>query len=325
MKKDVIDGYMQETLQLKDDYEGKVEVVLVSKKASAKTDKAVLYIHGFADYFFNGELGDFFNKCGYDFYALDLRKYGRSLLPHQHPNFCKDLSEYFEEIDEAINIIRNRDGHSKLILNGHSTGGLTSSLYAHERRNDNLIDGLLLNSPWFDMNESWFVKNFVIKLFAFVGKFSPFSMAPKGLDKNYPLSVHKDYCIDKKNEYGVYEESCWEFNTDWKSVGEFPVFNGFIRAIRNGHKKVQKGLDIKCPIFLLSSDKRGKVTKNVEAHYFDSDCVLNPAHMRKYIDGLGSDISQHIIKNGMHDLSLSQKNVREEFYSEVSKWLKEKF
>ena len=145
MKEDVLHGFMQETINLDDDYEGKVSAVLVSKKAKSETNKAVLYIHGFADYFFNDILADVYNNEGYDFYALDLRKYGRSLLGHQHPNFCKDMSEYFEEMDKAISIIRDRDGHSLLILNAHSTGGLTTSLYAHERKNKNTAK-FLLNS-----------------------------------------------------------------------------------------------------------------------------------------------------------------------------------
>ena len=39
---------------------------------------------------------------GYDFYALDLRKYGRSLRPHQTPDYVDDLREYFDELDEAL-------------------------------------------------------------------------------------------------------------------------------------------------------------------------------------------------------------------------------
>ncbi|EMH0102058.1 alpha/beta hydrolase, partial [Acinetobacter baumannii] len=76
-------GYEQLTLNFPDDYEGKVVATLVRKKATQPTQKAVLYIHGFLDYFFQTEMAEQFNAHGYDFYALDLRKYGRSKLPHQ--------------------------------------------------------------------------------------------------------------------------------------------------------------------------------------------------------------------------------------------------
>ena len=54
-------------------------------------DAAVLHVHGFADYFFQTEYAEWWLERGYDFYALDLRKYGRSLRPHQTPNYVTDL------------------------------------------------------------------------------------------------------------------------------------------------------------------------------------------------------------------------------------------
>ena len=58
-------------------------------------------MHGFADYFFQTEYAEWWTERGYDFYALDLRKYGRSLRPHQTPNYVTDLRDYFPEIDAA--------------------------------------------------------------------------------------------------------------------------------------------------------------------------------------------------------------------------------
>ena len=133
MKPDILPGFSRETIELPPDYEGQVVATLVSRKRLAPTEKAVLYVHGYVDYFFNTELAERYNAHGLDFYAIDLRKYGRSLLPHQSPNFALSLEEYFEELDAAIDRIRNRDGHSFVLLNGHSTGGLTGSLYADAR------------------------------------------------------------------------------------------------------------------------------------------------------------------------------------------------
>ena len=117
MKEDVLNGFTRETIDLNDDYEGKACAVLVSKKAKSYTKKAVLYIHGFADYFFNDILADVYNNEGYNFYALDLRKYGRSLMDHQHPNFCKDMSEYFEEMDMTLIFLSLNWGiHIRILL-----------------------------------------------------------------------------------------------------------------------------------------------------------------------------------------------------------------
>ena len=321
MKDDHLTGFVKETLALNDDYDGYAYAALVSKKLKLKSNKAVLYIHGFADYFFNTQLADAWVAAGYNFYALDLRKYGRALMGHQHPNLCKDLGEYFEEIDKAVSIIRHRDGHTTLVLNGHSTGGLTASLYAHERRCENTIDALILNSPWLDINESWLVKNIALKLVFAIGKFFPTFVAPKGLDPNYARSVHKNYNVKEKKENGVYEEGLWDFNTDWKSVGDFPVYAGFLRAVRNGQKRLQRGLDVKCPVLLLCSDTQGKRTKGMEPHYFNSDCVLDPKHMLKYLSGIGANTKHIVIQDGLHDLALSFKPVRENYFKQSTQWL----
>ena len=86
--------YQRRTIALPPDEEGEVVATLVSLKAPTPTRRAVLYIHGYVDYFFQTHLAEYFTGHGYDFYALDLRKYGRSLLAHQTPNYCRDLSEY---------------------------------------------------------------------------------------------------------------------------------------------------------------------------------------------------------------------------------------
>src|SRR4051794_9083884 len=94
--------YLCETLELPDDDEGSVVATLVHRPADKPGPVAVLHVHGFCDYFFQTAEAEFFTSLGYDFYALDLRKYGRSLLPHQTPNFCSDLGVYGAELDEAL-------------------------------------------------------------------------------------------------------------------------------------------------------------------------------------------------------------------------------
>ena len=77
-----------ETLELAfaDDYDGVVAATLVRLPVANAERGAVLYIHGFSDYFFQRHMAERFAAEGYAFYALDLRKYGRSLRPlHSSP------------------------------------------------------------------------------------------------------------------------------------------------------------------------------------------------------------------------------------------------
>ena len=146
--------YERHSIDLGTDDEGPVVATLVRRRADTPTRRAVLYVHGFVDYFFQTHLADFFVERGWDFYALDLRKYGRSLLPHQTPNFARSLTDYFPELDEAARIIRAQDGHDQLLVAGHSTGGLITSLWAHTRQGRGIVDGLFRKRPS-TMPRSW--------------------------------------------------------------------------------------------------------------------------------------------------------------------------
>ena len=126
------DGYLRRTFQMPDDYEGKVVCTLVKKPQLDSVKQAVLYIHGYNDYFFQKQLGDSVNAHGYNFYAMDLRKYGRSILPNQNLFFCKSLKEYFADIDTALATIRS-EGNERILLMAHSTGGLITPYYLNRR------------------------------------------------------------------------------------------------------------------------------------------------------------------------------------------------
>jgi alpha-beta hydrolase superfamily lysophospholipase len=184
-------GYEQATLNFPDDYEGQVTATLVRKKASQPTSKAVLYIHGFIDYFFQTEMAEQFNQHGFDFYALDLRKYGRSILPHQKYYNVRDLAEYDAEIDQALKIIA-AEGHDALLLCGHSTGGLTTTLYAAHHANHPLIKALWVNSPFYDFNMNPIKRALGVPQISKLAKKFPNLKFPSELNKWYTASLHQD-------------------------------------------------------------------------------------------------------------------------------------
>ena len=125
------DGYEQLTFDLgtDPDKEGSVEAVLVRRavRAGESVTGAVLYVHGFSDYFFQTELADFYVERGYAFYSLDLRKCGRSLRAGQTPHYVSDLALYDAELDEALRIVRAEVRDVPTVLSAHSTGGLIPS------------------------------------------------------------------------------------------------------------------------------------------------------------------------------------------------------
>lgn len=301
-------GFEYRTIQMPSDYEGKVITSLVRKKAATETKNAVLYIHGFCDYFFNAEFANFIINEGYDFYALDLRKYGRSILEGQHPNNAKNLNEYFADIDTAIQIIKS-EGHTYIHINAHSTGGLIVARYASARTKQNYFQSISLNSPFFDFNNSWFEENMLVPTVSTIGLFAPKVKLPKGLSGLYGESIHKDY----KGE--------WDYNLTWKPIIAFRMNAGWLRAINKSQKKLRRGLHIEEPIIVFFSDKSYyNKTYTDEIKY--ADAVLNVEEIRKYSSKLGDNITIKPINKGMHDLSLSTKEVRKTYYKSLSEWLK---
>jgi alpha-beta hydrolase superfamily lysophospholipase len=311
MQADILPGFVQETIALRPDNEGEVVATLVAAETRVPTHKAVLYVHGYSDYFFNSELADRYLQHGYNFYALDLRKYGRSLRPHQTPYFALSLEEYFEELDAAIERIRVRDGHSFVLLNGHSTGGLISALYAHARREAHTIDALFLNSPFFDLNSSWLNENIVADLASGLGAIRPYVDVQGSSPSTYVESLHKDF----RGE--------WDFRLDWKPHLSQPKKAGWLRAIRAGHAQIRKGVEITVPILVMYATE-SSWPEQWDDILLRTDSVLDVADIDRLTECLGTDVTEIRVQDGMHDLVLSSKPVRERVYQELFAWLKAK-
>ncbi|HEY2795239.1 MAG TPA: alpha/beta hydrolase, partial [Micromonosporaceae bacterium] len=295
-------------LDLGTDDEGPVSATLVVRKAGQPTDRAVLYLHGFTDYFFQTHLADVYVNQGIDFYALDLRKHGRSLRSHQTANYIADIRTYFSELDQALKIIREDDGHTRVLVNGHSTGGLTAALWAHDRRSDNVIDALFLNSPFFEFNVPPALRRTIGPPFAAIARTRPYALVPAGLNQVYGRSISADH------------DGEWHYDLAWKPLGGFAVRAGWLTAIRHAHAEVHAGLDIQAPILIGSSNATYRsATWDDAAH--DADAVLDPEHMARWAGGLGRHVTLVKFAGAKHDLALSREPVREQIFDELRSWM----
>ncbi|MFD7655433.1 alpha/beta hydrolase [Actinosynnema sp. NPDC059797] len=288
---------------------GDLGAVLVRRRAAHATRGAVLYVHGFADYFFQTHVAEHFTDRGFDFYALDLRAYGRSLRPGQAAGFVTDLTQHFEEIDAATRVIREEDGHRHLVVIGHSTGGLITSLWAHERRDDDVLDALVLNSPWLDLAEPWLLRTVGTAVIRGVGRVAPRLVLRPGLGPVYGHSVHRDH-------HGE-----WDFDLAWKPIEAFPVHAGWLRAVRRGHARLHRGLDVRVPVLLLCASRSHLRAKRWSPEAMTADTVLDVAHMRKWAPRIGRQVRVVTVENGMHDLFLSAEPVRRRALAEVDEFL----
>jgi alpha-beta hydrolase superfamily lysophospholipase len=301
-------GYLRRTLELGSDTEGPVVATLVSRPASSSTGRAVLYVHGYADYFFQAHLADYYVERGIHFYALDLRKYGRSLLPHQTLNFVRDIQEYFPELDEAAKIIKSEDGHERLLINAHSTGGLIAALWAHHVRDAGLIDAMFLNSPFFEINAGWLTRQTLGPLFGAISRYRPYALLPRTLSPVYGHSIHADH-------HGE-----WSYDLTWKPLDGVPVRAAWLTAIRNGQARLQAGLDIQVPILVACSTHTYRKPIWTEAA-MTADAVLDVEHIAMYSYRLGRNVTLVRVDGGMHDLVLSAEPVRQRLFDELDRWM----
>jgi alpha-beta hydrolase superfamily lysophospholipase len=306
--------YEAAELTLRPDAEGPVGATLVRRLAARPADpaaprRAVLYVHGYNDYFFQTHLADHFIELGYSFYALDLRKYGRSLRAHQSPNFVRDLTEYDEELDEAVRIIREQDGHTELLLNGHSTGGLITALWASRRAGRGLVDGLFLNSPFFVLPASPAVRTLGAPAVDALGRLAATRKLPSTLNPHYVHSLHRDH----RGE--------WDFDLSLKSAEGFPLFAGWLAAIQRGHREVRRGLHIDVPVLLMAATESiATTTWDPALHH--RDAVLRADDIAALGPRLGDRVTVIRIADGMHDLVLSGPTARAQVFAELDRWLK---
>ncbi|MGB5436628.1 MAG: alpha/beta hydrolase, partial [Maribacter sp.] len=285
------DGFKKLTLSLKDDYEGSVVATLIRRKSETTSSKAILYVHGFNDYFFQGQMAKRCNLNGYNFYALDLRKYGRSYLSHQKLNNVRSLLEYDEELDLALQIIKS-ENNNQVLLMGHSNGGLILANYAGSHLNSDLFHGIICNSPFFEFNLSYFKRKIGIPILSILGRYFPNRTISSRFSKLYGYSLHHD-------KYGE-----WNYSLAWKPFEKPKVNLGFIRAIHQAQENIKNRLVIDVPILVMHSNL--SIYGNHWSEKFRTgDAVLNVDHIRAYANKIMGEVTIDEIENGIHDLFLS--------------------
>ncbi len=274
--------------------------------------RAVLYVHGFSDYFLHRELAGSLHARGWAFFAVDLHKHGRSLLPGQTPGFTTSLDEYDEDLDAAITAIEERLGVTPgssaidLVLMGHSTGGLTCALWA--ARNHERISALVLDSPWLDTLGSALLR----------------SAAHGILDT---VSRRRPKTRLRLPEFGFYFRSIsdthdgeWAIDAAWRPEAGFPIRAGWLAAVLAGHAALARGVSIDVPVLVLCSAASTLSTTWNDA-MLETDSVLDVTAMVRRAAELGPDVTIRRFIGALHDVFLSRRDVRTHAIAVVAHWL----
>lgn len=304
------DGFEALLLPLRPDDEGDVVATLVRYRPptdeALRPVRAVLYVHGWSDYFFQTGLARHWSSTGAAFYALDLRKYGRSLREHQTPGYVDDLTTYHEEIEAALDVVRDAVGqHGRIMLMGHSTGGLVAALWAD--RNPGRLSGLVLNSPWLELQGSSLIRHLSAPAVAQLARFQPKAPLPN-IDPGF-------YARTLDATTG----GEWTYDTTWRPTPSFPVRAGWLAAVMTGHALVARGLSITAPV-LVQLSARSVISPRWSEQMRSADIVLEVDQIARRAVQLGPVVTVVRIPDGLHDLTLSALPARTRFYAELDRW-----
>lgn len=317
--------FEQLTLPLRPDAEGEVVATLVRysppprlhlhRRPAADTD--VLYVHGWSDYFFQTELAEFWHDQGARFHALDLRKYGRSLRDGQTPGFVDDLAVYDEDIAAALAAIGHgetsaedaapRPRSRRLILLGHSTGGLTLSLWAD--RHPGRADALILNSPWLEFQARSAGRAALTPLIDLHARIDPKAAMPNVDLGFYSRTVSRTM------------DGEWDYDLTWRPIRGFPVHPAWLVAVLAGHARVAAGLHIDAPVLTLLS-ARSTLLPHWTPDMLTSDVVLVVRDIAQRALQLGPTVTVSWLEDALHDVFLSRPPVRQAAYASITQWMR---
>lgn len=285
----------------------------------------LLYIHGRNDYFFQRELAEDIAGCGGAFYALDLRRYGRSLRPGQRMGFVSNLSLYDEDISEALDLIREDYPDLPLVLMGHSTGGLLATLWAN--RHPGALDGLILNSAWLEMQTMASMRSAVAPILERIASRNPMWAVPGGDGPDhYGRSLREGRnALDAPlpDSLAAYPDDPavkgWSYALEWKRPGSYPAYAAWLEAILDGHENVASSVHLDIPVLSMMSTTSYFGEEFTET-VFSSDVVLDREVILERSARLGPLVTMASFP-GKHDLLLSDPQVRAEVYETMNRWI----
>lgn len=303
------DGYTAEQIDLGSDDEGPIIATLVHRLQAPgdapRTPHAppVLVGHGWSDYVFDRDLLDHIGSRGFDVWALDLRKHGRSLLAGQTPTAVDHLNRYDEEIDAALRII-GRDRPPVLLA--HSTGGLIALLYA--MRHPRAVRALALNSPWLEMHLGPVARRLLappVKVIAQKLRTRP--ILPPG-STHFAQTTHLDFG-------GLYD-----YDLDLKPPRGHRFPASTLAAVLDGQERLAAAGPLHMPILVMHS-ARTRIGILFTEEMRRSDSVLDIRTMVEAAKRLGPNVRIEEIDGARHDVFMSDADARAHAIGVLDDWL----
>ncbi|WP_324649451.1 alpha/beta hydrolase [Georgenia sp. H159] len=333
------DGFTAQTVELLPDEDGPVVATVVRYRPQddpqmrdvGEPRYVMLHLHGWNDYFHQRELARACAATGAAFYALDLRRYGRSLRPGQLRGYVESLSSYDEDIHAARDLIRaDHPELGDVVLMGHSTGGLTAALWAH--RHPGALRALVLNAPWLEMQGSWLVRTLGQPVIERLARYQPRAALPLRdlgfYSRILAGTAHEVAELAPESPDGQPAEpgedpavTGWQIEPAWRTSPSAAIRPGWLAAVLAGHTQVAGGLAITCPVLVLASSTSLFATRWSE-EMRRADTVIDVELTARRALALGPHVTVVRVRDAVHDVLLSPAPVRGEAYRELTRWLR---
>ena len=198
---------------------------------------AVVFVHGICEHLGRyAYIKEKFIKENYNVYRYDARGHGKS---EGRRGYLEDFDDYLEDLNLFVDMVKNENKGLKLILVGHSMGGLVATAYTS--RCPDKVDLLAISGGANRCPKS-----------AKALKFLPFNLMGK---INYVNKLGDAVCSVK--EVGI------EYNKDplvLKKISFRLLGNAFVKGVNFVNKNIN---NIKCPVIVMHGEKDGVVGKDI--------------------------------------------------------------
>lgn len=267
---------------------------------------AALHLPGFQDTFFHAEQAAAWRRIGVALIGLEFRRCGRALRDPRSRDDIRDLRVREEEIGAAVIHLRENLGASRVVLIGHSMGGLQAALWAGDH--PGTVDAVILNSPWLDHNGPPHEKGPVTAAVDLIGLALP-RLRISTLKPDYARNLHRAFGGD------------WEFDPRLKPLTHVPVRAGLFRAVRRAHKRVATGkVRVREPLLVAHSRKSGNFRHPTAEQLLSTDCVIDVEDIKRLAPLLNTNVTLLEIPGGRHDLALSERPARDIYTTKSLAW-----
>lgn len=193
----------------------------------------------------------------------------------------------------------------------HSAGGLITTLWLDRRRRTGgvaPIAGLVLNSPWLDLHGSRTRRGPVTWLLRPLARIRPLRRLDLPQNTVYSSTIHKS---------GTGE---WEYDLSMKPAAGFPITIGWLNAVRRGHARVHRGLEVGVPTLVLHSG-RTHFSRAYGPVSDRADTILDVKQIARWAARLGRRTTITPVEDARHDVFLSLPGPRAEAYQRLNAWL----